>query len=130
MDERRLEQLPTTPEFPALTSEDLEEIKVLFERLHKKFDRRYNLLKAPGFKAYTGLNIAVGEGNDHYNSQETFHQLLYTLAVTRHPLVKKLVEPEFDASTFDAKTLVESRIMSGMKILDLGSGPKPVFRSE
>jgi len=123
--------MPQIPEFPPLKQEDMKEIFNLYISLMGKFSVETIKATAPGFKAYTGIDEDVG--NDwnkevpFYNTGITFSQLLYTLAMTRHPLVKGITDSEFDDSKFDAKELIEQKIMKGMKILDLGSGPRPVF---
>src|SRR3989344_7379343 len=134
MDERNLGNVspkPTTAqtegiissvEFPALTKEDLEEIEDLYYKLQKSFSG-----EIPGLELFTGTGENVGKGNIIYNSFMTLHQFYYALAITRHSLIKEIAKPEFDRSNFDAKVLVESKILAGIKILDLGCGINPVF---
>ena len=110
-------------EFPPLTKEDLIEIDRLYAELLKKFWHG----KISGFESYTGVEEAIGMGNEFFNSGVTWRQFLYALAMTRNSLIREIGEAEFDVLKFNAKTLIENQIMAGMKILDLGSGPKPVF---
>lgn len=113
-------------EFPLLTQEDFKEIYKLFLKLFGKLGNKFP--KESGFRNYTGSNESAGNGlGNFYNTSQTFYQLLFALAMTRHPLVKAITVDDFDVSKFDDKSMVENRIMAGMKILDLGSGPKPVF---
>ncbi len=117
------ESAPPAPVgFPALTKEDLEEINQLFLDLVGKFGNTM-----PGLEEYTGQDRSIGEGSIYHNSRVTLYQFLYSLALTRHSLVKKISSPDFKKSDFKIKDLVDNKIMKGMKILDLGSGPIPVF---
>ena len=122
MDEGKLGQAPSTPEFPPLTKEDLEEIETLYQALREKFPSRI-----PGMEFYTGTYESIGEGNIIYNSHMTLGQFCYALAMTRHPLIKEVSSSEHDLVQFRAKGLEENQVMKGIKILDLGCGPWPVF---
>lgn len=135
MDERPVSGIPRIPvikdktegeasskEFASLTKEDLGKIEDLYYNLKNKFPE-----EIPGLELYTGIYSNVGEGNIFYNSHMTLDQLQYALAMTRHPVIKEIAKPGFDKSKFDAKILVENKVMAGMKILDLGCGPYPVF---
>jgi len=120
-------EISSVVEFPPLKKEDLEEIRNLFLSLYVKFFDKEVL----GFEEYTGIDKAVGAGGICYNSMVTLWQLEYAIALTRHPIIKNMVkeiyENKFDMSKFDAKALVENKIMTGIKILDLGCGSRPVF---
>ena len=122
------EEAPPPPaEFPPLTKEDLKEIKKLYSKLYLEFAI---LRKILDFKNYSGVKEEIGQGGIFYNSRSTLFQFLKVLAMTRHELVKKLVElakSDKDRKVFDIQSLVDGKIMAGMKILDLGSGPEPVF---
>jgi hypothetical protein len=118
----RIESTFPPREFPPLTKDALEQIYALFLDLENKFSD-----SIPGFEQYTGTDESIGTENSHYNSIITKFQFQYALAMTRHPLVIKVAKNDFDISEFDPKILVGSKIMAGMKILDLGSGPMPVF---
>jgi len=110
-------------EFPPLTEKDLKEIVRLFGKLFNKFDKK--LIR--GLGVYTGINENIGEGGEIYNSVSTLRQLFFVLAMSRHPLVRQMLEDEFDESKFNAKIFIENKILAGMRILDLGSGPFPVL---
>ncbi|MEK9181421.1 MAG: hypothetical protein AAB786_00130 [Patescibacteria group bacterium] len=114
--------IPPPAEFSPITKEDLVEIHSLNTRLFIFFQG-----EIPGIKLFTGTGDTVGTENIFYNSRITFYQLLWAMAITKHPLIKEIVKPKYDKSKFDAKILVEQQIMAGMKILDLGCGPIPVF---
>ena len=144
MDEGKLgrQNIPTTAvniegttkpvEFPPITKEDLEEIRKLSFGLINKLtfrDKNDNIKVKPIlFSRHTGLDEPVGGGDSiYYNTIMTCYQFLFALAMTRHPFVKKMIAPEFNPSESDIENLVEKKIMSGIKILDMGCGPKPTF---
>ena len=110
------------PEFPPLTKNDIEEIKDLAEKLR--------MVSIPGFEEYTGKGQTIGNGDIVYNSIITLNQFVCALAMTRHPLLREAIrqEPSLSQRNFlNAEILIKEKIMSGMKILDLGSGSLPVF---
>lgn len=123
----KVEKLSSSPEveFPPLTEKDLEEIRILNEKLQKVFEWK----GARGFTKYTGIGVDVGSDDIYlyYNSKVTARQLLSAIALTRNPILEQMIKPRFNYKEFDARILVENKIMAGMKILDLGCGPKPVF---
>ena len=118
--------------FPPLTPRDLEEIYNLFLGLVSRFAKYISSKERVenetfGFKDYTGTGQLLGQGSIYFNSTVTLYQFIYALAMTRHPLIKKMIEPKFNQVEFDPKVLADNKIMAGMKIIDLGSGPQPVF---
>lgn len=127
-DKSKIEGKPASAEFPPLTKEDLEEIYDLFLSLFRKFGRMAETTSF--FKEHTGTSEPLGGGSKEtwfFNSKVTLWQFLYALAMTRHPLVKEISANEFDVTKFNEEILARNKVMAGMKILDLGSGPQPTF---
>lgn len=81
-----------------------------------------------GFKKYTGCNQDFGEGL-FYNTYGSGLQLLFALAMSRDPLIEKVVnDVKFkDLRNFDAAVFIKRQILRGMKILDIGCGRLPSF---
>src|SRR6185369_520560 len=102
-----------------ITEKDLQEITLICAGLARRFPE-----KLPGFESYTGTGETVGTEDDFNNSRITLLELEYALAATRHLLVWKMSE---GSVPFNADSLVQAEVMRGLKILDLGSGYKPVF---
>jgi hypothetical protein len=107
--------------FPVLTPEALKEIEKLSAGLNEVL-----AFRIPEFQAYTGNGQDVGQGSI-YNSPVTAAQLEYALAMTNAPLLAGMIRSPLGRKGFEIKRLIDEQIMSGMKLLDLGSGPVPVF---
>lgn len=109
-------------EFLPITPEDLEQIKKLRAGIWRKFKG-----VLPGFKKYTGIEKDIGVSTV-YNTPVTAGQLMFALAMTRHPLLYQMIQnQDVNKDNFNAEELVENKIMRGMKILDLGSSDRPIF---
>jgi hypothetical protein len=115
------EKTENPPSFPELTEEDLWEIRKMRSELDKALGDYIR-----GFEAYTGVNEIVGQ-HSVFNGPITAGQLKYALAMTRSPILRELIENGGRRGEIDASVLVENKIMAGMKMLDLGSGPEPVL---
>jgi len=118
----KLEQKTLQKEFPALNKEDMKEIHSLFSELFEQFPEQL-----PYLEKYTGINETIGGGDAYINSRVTLFQFEYALAITRHPLIKKLINIKYNIKPADIENLIKNKIMVGIKILDLGCGPEPVF---
>lgn len=108
-------------EFPTFTEADM-------EGLEKTGQRIADYIRYPmgyGFRQYTGNGHSLGSGSI-LNSTVTSSQVANAIAMTRSPLITEMLESNRPNKKSD-ELFVANQIMSGMKILDLGSGPVPVL---
>jgi len=114
-----LDSLGAESSIGEITEENLKNIGHLYVELGTKFHDRL-----PGSEFYTGTGEPIGVGNIYHNSIVTAYELEYALAATLHPLVRQMAE---GVQPFDVSALVNSKVMRGLRILDLGCGYQPVF---
>lgn len=82
------------------------------------------------FKDYDGLNEGVGRAlDDFHNSHLTGEQLKLAIAMSTHPLVEKLLTSfeETRPFNYNPTSLIENKVLNGLRIIDLGCGYKPAF---
>ncbi|MGB7957440.1 MAG: hypothetical protein WCF77_01165 [Minisyncoccia bacterium] len=110
------------PIFPELTEKDLREVKDLKYKIEDYLGEYIH-----GFDAYTGSDEdkIVGQ-HTVFNGPITADQFEFAMALTQSPLIMESITKGVREKEF-AKTLVESKIMAGMKMLDLGSGHEPTL---
>lgn len=110
-----------SPGFPELTEKDLCDITDLWRELKAVVG-----VYIRGFEPYTGVDEIVGQ-HSVFNGPITASQLEFAMAMTRSSVLKDFIVNSRRNENFSPELLVQNQIMSGMKILDLGSGPVPVF---
>jgi len=134
------------PEFPELTREDVIQNRKFAFELGNFWEKvgvgdGNGAVKFP--EEYLGNgDYEIGQHGTFYNTIATYYEFLTALAMTRSSILKEMMDeaakyPYFRPKTetdreklspiWDPHRLVENKIMQGMKILDLGSGPQPVF---
>jgi hypothetical protein len=132
------------PEFPELTREEMIENKIFRFELQRLWEKvgvgdGNGVVEFP--KQYLGNGDgAIGQHGTYYNTIATYYEFLTALAMTRSPILKEMMDeaanqpkPQTEtdrkklSAIWNPHLLVENKIMQGMKILDLGSGPQPVF---
>ncbi len=113
---------PNTPEFPELDERSLKEVLSLCDEITNLLGRYI-----VGFGAYTGSKFdqCIGQ-HTIYNGVITAQQLEFAMAMTRSPVLVEMISNKIKGEAL-ADALVQNKIMNGMKVLDLGSGPTPTF---
>lgn len=84
-----------------------------------------------GTKEYTLTGTNIGEGKVE-NTPLAARQLVFALALSENPVVKKISEQEAETLPLDNlqevfRLLLENRPLNNLKILDLGCGHLPTF---
>ncbi len=110
----------------------MEKIKKLFNELWVSIKGTDGEIR--GTENYTLISDPIGFSSIE-NSPMASSELMFSLALTAHPLVEELVnidESRFkylEKSEQDTKflELVKSKVLKGFKILDLGCGHSPTF---
>ena len=92
---------------------------------------KHNLTKTEGFRKYTGIDRNLGiEISGYHNTPLTTVQLMAALAMSKHPLILEMansLEKFSQHTNRDASSLVDAKVLKGIKILDLGCGEQPTF---
>jgi hypothetical protein len=132
------------PEFPELTREDVIQNREFAFELGN-FWKKVGVGDGNGVVEFPGQYLgngdgAIGQHSSFYNTIATYYEFLTALAMTRSPLLQEMMDEaakhpksqteedrEKLSTIWNPRLLVENKIMQGMKILDLGSGPEPVF---
>lgn len=115
----------SNPELIEISSEaELKKIMELREEISEKIENeRWGSI--PGFLDYLGVRL--GE-ETVMNSPFTSDQLEFTLAMSQHPLVLELAKDEdLNWESFDPSKLIENKVSTGIKAIDLGSGTEPFY---
>lgn len=80
-----------------------------------------------GFSKYTGVHAPLGPAAA-YGPSFAAKQMEFTLGMLKHPLVENIIDGRNPKpADFNAEPLVKAKVLSGMKILDLGCGYVPAF---
>lgn len=80
-----------------------------------------------GLRNYTGVGNPLGISSCE-NSPLSANQFYCALSMSKDPLVDALIKDKSIRNyNFDPKSLIEKKVLSGMKILDLGCGHAPTF---
>ena len=75
---------------------------------------------------YPGVS-SMGTGTEH-NSPLIIDQLMFALVLTQRPIVLEILDNDsIDWQTYKVDHLVEAKVLSGYKILDMGCGYLPTF---
>ncbi len=86
----------------------------------------------PALKRFTDVDNyfpqeEVGEG--HFTNTESIKlQISSALAMSTHPLIQEIMEDNsISAEKIPVDEMMEKRVLAGIKILDMGCSPEPVF---
>ena len=104
---------------------DLGEVRTLYRELAHR-----NAQSTTGvFGRWTGLRDTLGssDATQWYNTPLALDQVEWTLALTRHPLVRGFAAPTGPHPSVSEGDLVAAQLLQGMRILDLGCGREPTF---
>jgi len=109
-----------------------DEIWKIHERISRSFSRQdavfgkqdINVNVIDGFEDIFDEPLGAGY---YYNTLPSTHQLAFALSLSRHPAVKDCIKNHELAASEIIKKFKETKVLSGIKALDLGCGGKPYF---
>jgi len=78
----------------------------------------------PSLSAYTGMDVAPSHSTSGIDSTA----LLLTLAVANSRTIDQILQDSsVNSSNFDVAALIEDKVLSGLKVLELMCSPKPIY---
>jgi len=85
-------------------------------------DEKYSGI--PGFEKYIGVDMLIGEADwtSFYNTCHSPCHLAFALGLSKHPCIDEMLEHDLEPDE-----LVRQKVLSGIKILDIGCGHIPTF---